>query len=99
AERVKRAAGTTDGIVVIAADERGPDAEAWARFWRAAGARVAWTPLATADRLRPRLQHLTSAHAIPIFDVEHASYVLSFGAALAEDWLSGVWAQRSFGRL
>jgi anaerobic selenocysteine-containing dehydrogenase len=99
ADRLKRAAGTPDGIVAIAAAERGPEAEAWTRFWRAAGARVAWTPLATADRLRPRLRHLIGADADPIFHVEHASYVLSFGAPLAEDWLSGVWAQRSFGRL
>jgi anaerobic selenocysteine-containing dehydrogenase len=99
ADRVKRAAGTTDGIIAIAAAERGPEAEAWTRFWRAAGARVAWTPLATADRLRPSLRSLTGADADPIFDVEHASYVLSFGAPLGEDWLSGVWTQRSFGRL
>jgi anaerobic selenocysteine-containing dehydrogenase len=99
ADRLKRAAGTTDGIVAIAAAERGPEAEAWTRFWRAAGARVAWTPLATADRLRPSLRRLTGADADPIFHVEHATYVLSFGAPLAEDWLSGVWTQRSFGRL
>jgi anaerobic selenocysteine-containing dehydrogenase len=99
AARIKSAAGTADGIVAIAAAERGPDTEVWTRFWRSAGARIAWTPLATADRLRPGLTHLTGANANPIFDVEHASYVLSFGAPLAEDWLSGVWAQRSFGRL
>jgi anaerobic selenocysteine-containing dehydrogenase len=99
ADRLKRAAGTTDGIVVIAAAERGPEAEAWTRFWHAAGARVAWTPLPTADRLRPRLRQLTGADVDPVFHVESASYVLSFGAPLAEDWLSGVWAQRSFGRL
>jgi anaerobic selenocysteine-containing dehydrogenase len=42
---------------------------------------------------------LTGADVDPIFHIEHATYVLSFGAPLAEDWLSGVWAQRSFGRL
>ena len=67
-------------------------------LWRAAGARVAWTPLPTAARLRPALARLTGADGDPVFDVEHASYVLSFGAAFADDWLSGVWTQRSFGR-
>ena len=35
--------------------------------------------------------------ADPVFDLEHASYVLSFGAPVVEDWLSPVWAQRSYG--
>lgn len=98
ADKITRAAGTPDGIVVVAADERGPEAEAWTRVWRAAGARLAWTPQPTAVSLRPRLRHLTGVEADPIFDIEHSSYVLSFGAPLADDWLSGVWAQRSFGR-
>jgi anaerobic selenocysteine-containing dehydrogenase len=99
AERLQHTAGQTDGIVVVAAAERSADATAWARMWRAAGARIAWTPLATADRLRPRLHALTGADGDPLFDVERSSYVLSFGAPLADDWLSGVWSQRSFGRL
>lgn len=98
ADRLKRAASSRDGIVAIAAAERGPEADAWTRFWSAAGARLAWTPQPTAERLRPRLRSLTGAEADPIFDVEHATYVLSFGAPLADDWLSGVWTQRSFGR-
>jgi len=98
ADRLTRAAGTQDGIVVVASAERGPEADAWTKFWRAAGARVAWTSQPTADRLRPSLRTLTGAEADPIFDVEHSSYVLSFGAAFADDWLSGVWTQRSFGR-
>ena len=98
ADRLKRAAGTQDGIIAVATADRGPEAEAWTRVWRAAGARLVWTPRPTAENLRPRLRALTGADADPIFDVEHASYVLSFGAALADDWLSGVWAQRSFGR-
>jgi anaerobic selenocysteine-containing dehydrogenase len=97
-DRLRRAAGTPDGIVVVAAEDRGPMADAWTRIWRAAGARVAWTPLPTAARLRPALARLTGADGDPVFDVEHVSYVLSFGAPLADDWLSGVWTQRSFGR-
>jgi anaerobic selenocysteine-containing dehydrogenase len=99
ADRLKRAAGQADGIVAVAAADRSADAAAWIRMWRAAGARVAATPLATADRLRPRLRALTGADGDPLFDVERSSYVLSFGAPLADDWLSGVWSQRSFGRL
>jgi anaerobic selenocysteine-containing dehydrogenase len=98
AERLKAAVGRQDGIVVAAAAARGPEAEAWTQFWRAAGAHLAWTPRPTADRLRPRLRAMTGAEGDPIFDLEHASYVLSFGAPLAEDWMSGVWTQRSFGR-
>ncbi len=98
ADRLRRAAVTPDGIVVIAAEDRGPIADAWTTVWRAAGARVTWTALPTAARLRSALGRLTGADGDPVFDVEHASYVLSFGAPFADDWLSGVWTQRSFGR-
>lgn len=79
--------------------ERGPLADAWLGFWRAAGARVAWTGAPVAERLRPSFTALTGVDdADPVFDLEHATYVLSFGAPLVEDWLSAVWAQRSYGR-
>jgi anaerobic selenocysteine-containing dehydrogenase len=86
-----------DGMLAIAAEERGPLADAWSRFWTSAGARVAWTLPPTAARLRARLEALTGTDADPVFDLAHASYVLSFGAPLVEDWLSPVWAQRSYG--
>ncbi|MBI3491793.1 MAG: molybdopterin-dependent oxidoreductase [Acidobacteria bacterium] len=98
AERLRQAIATPAGIVVLAADERGPLADAWTRFWRAANARLAWTPMPTAARLGPRLEVLTGAQGDPVFDLERATYVLSFGAPIVEDWLSGVWTQRSFGR-
>jgi anaerobic selenocysteine-containing dehydrogenase len=98
AEHLKRAGSSADGIVAIAADERGVVADAWTRLWSAAGAHLAWTPLRTAARLRPRLRNLTGADGDPVFDLEHASYALSFGAPVADDWLSGVWAQRTYGR-
>lgn len=98
ADRLKGAGTSANGIVAIAAEERGVVADAWAHFWTAAGARVAWTPLKTASRLRYRLSNLIGAEADPVFDLEHASYALSFGAPVADDWLSGIWSQRSFGR-
>ncbi|HWP99263.1 MAG TPA: molybdopterin-dependent oxidoreductase [Vicinamibacterales bacterium] len=85
-------------VIAIAAEERGPCADAWARFWRAAGARVFWTPAATAARLRESFRALTGVDAEPLFDLERATHVLSFGAPVAEGWLSPVWAQRSYGR-
>jgi anaerobic selenocysteine-containing dehydrogenase len=97
ASRLKETRGR-DLVLAVAAEEQGPLADAWTRFWTAAGARVAWTPAATAARLGPAFRALTGASADPLFDLEHASYVLSFGAPLAEDWLSGVWTQRSYGR-
>jgi anaerobic selenocysteine-containing dehydrogenase len=84
--------------VAIAAEEQGPLADAWARFWSACGGRAVWTPGPTSARLRPSLVALTGVERDPLFDVEHASYILSFGAPLAETWLSPVWTQRSFGR-
>ncbi len=84
--------------VALGAEERGPVAEAWSAFWRAAGAQCAWTPAATAGKLRATLASLTGVDRDPIFDIEHATYVLSFGAPIAEDWLSAVWSQRSYGR-
>jgi anaerobic selenocysteine-containing dehydrogenase len=84
--------------LAIAAAEHGPIATAWEQFWRAAGAHTAWTSAPTVDRLRPPFRALTGLDAVPLFDLEHASHVLSFGAPLAETWLSPVWAQRSYGR-
>ncbi len=52
-----------------------------ARVWRGRRRR-------TASQLRDRFEVLTGVAADPLFDVEHATYVLSFGAPLVEDWLS-----------
>ena len=98
ASHVRDAASDAEPGLAVGAEERGPLAGAWERFWRAAGTRVAWTSPATASRLAARLGALTGASGAPLFDLEHASYVLSFAAPIVEDWLSPVWSQRSFGR-
>lgn len=85
-------------VVAIAVDEAGPLADAWAGSWRAMGARTMRTPIDTATRLRPRFQALTGVTGDPIFDLERASHVLSFGAPIVETWLSPVWSQRAYGR-
>ncbi len=86
-------------ILAVASEEHGPLADAWTHFWTAAGARLRWTPAAAAPRLRDAFASLTGVDADPLFDLEHATYVLSFGAPITEDWLSPVWTQRSYGRL
>lgn len=86
------------GIGAFAADEYGPMADAWSQFWTGLGGRAAWTQPADSSRLTPRLGVLAGVSGDPIFDVEHASYILSFGAPVVEDWLSPVWIQRSYGR-
>jgi anaerobic selenocysteine-containing dehydrogenase len=96
ASHVKGAAA--GAIVALANDERGPVADAWSSFWTAHGARLGWTLPPTAERLAPSFTALTGATADPVFDLERATYVLSFGAPIVEDWLSPVWAQRSYGR-
>ncbi len=98
ASRLRDASGGRQPVLAVAAEDEGPLAETWTRFWRAAGARVVWTRAATAARLGPAFRALTGVSADPLFDLEHASYVLSFGAPVVEDWLSGVWTQRSYGR-
>ena len=98
ASHVRQAQGQAGAVLALATEERGPLADAWAGFWKAAGARVAWTREATAARMGARLRALTGGEALPVFDLEHASHVLSFGAPIVEDWLSPVWSQRSFGR-
>ena len=98
AARVKDRAGRPGEILAIAADERGPVADVWSTVWAAAGARLEWTPTATASQLRDRFAAITGVAADPHFDVEHATYLLSAGAPLVETWLSPLWAQRSFGR-
>lgn len=85
-------------VLALAAEAHGPLADAWTRFWSSAGARVAWAAMPTARTLRAPLRRLTGASGEPVFDLERASYVLSFGAAVVEDWLSPVWTQRSYGR-
>jgi len=84
--------------IAFAAEEHGPVASAWTTFWEAAGGQCAWTLAAAPARLRPTLAALTGCDRDPIFDIEHATHVLSFGAPIAEDWLSPVWTQRSYGR-
>lgn len=84
--------------LALSGSERGPLADAWTAVWRAAGAHPAWAVDATADRLRSALTGLTGAQRDPLFDLEHATYILSFGAPIVEDWLSPLWAQRSYGR-
>jgi anaerobic selenocysteine-containing dehydrogenase len=84
--------------VAFAAAEHGPLATAWARFWEAAGAKTVWVPSATPAQLRPGFTALTGVDADPLFDLDHATHVLSFGAPIVEDWLSTVWAQRAYGR-
>lgn len=86
------------GVVALAVDEAGPMADAWFGLWRAMGARPLRTPTETVTRLRPRFQALTGVNGNPIFDLERASHVLSFGAPIVETWLSPVWAQRAYGR-
>ncbi|MBI2834506.1 MAG: molybdopterin-dependent oxidoreductase [Acidobacteria bacterium] len=85
-------------VIAFAFDEHGPLADAWSHFWSSLGARLVWTHGATAERLTPAVAALTGAKACPLFDLERATHVLSFGAPLVEDWLSPVWTQRSFGR-
>lgn len=98
ADAVRRFAGQPGAILAVGAEDDGPIGEAWTHFWRTAGATVVHTPAAHAARLRPSFQALTGAAADPLFDLEHAAYVLSFGAPIVEDWLSPVWAQRAYGR-
>jgi anaerobic selenocysteine-containing dehydrogenase len=86
-------------ILAVAAEEHGPLGDAWTHFWTTAGARLLWTPAAAAPRLRAAFGAMTGVDADPLFDLEHATYVLSFGAPLTEHWLSPVWAMRSYGRL
>lgn len=84
--------------LAVGTEERGPLADGWSRFWGACDGAVAWTPSATSARLRAPFLALTGVDREPVFDIEHATYVLSFGAPIAENWMSPVWAQRSFGR-
>jgi anaerobic selenocysteine-containing dehydrogenase len=98
ATQIEKTRGAHRGVVAFAAEEHGPFAEAWGQFWTELGGRVAWTLAADSSRLAPRLGVLAGAGGEPIFDVEHATYVLSFGAPVVEDWLSPVWTQRSYGR-
>jgi anaerobic selenocysteine-containing dehydrogenase len=98
AARLRDGAGHPGQILAVSAEERGPVAEAWSTFWTAAGARLEWTPTATASQLRDRFAAIMGVAADPQFDVEHATYVLSAGAPLVETWLSPLWAQRAYGR-
>lgn len=98
ATQIGKTRGASRGVVALAADEHGPMADAWTQFWGGLGARVAWAEAADNSRLTPRLVALAGAGGEPVFDVEHSTHVLSFGAPLVEDWLSPVWTQRSYGR-
>ena len=94
---VTRLSASHEAMLALGFEEQGPIASAWGRFWQAAGARVAGPPALTAARFRPSFAALTGVSADPLFDFQNASYVLSFGAPLVEEWLSPVWTQRSYG--
>ncbi len=96
--RLTGALGKTTPVVALGAEEHGALADVWTRFWTTRGARIGWALSPTPARLAPRLAALTAADGQPIFDLEHATHVLSFGAPIVEDWLSPVWSQRSYGR-
>jgi anaerobic selenocysteine-containing dehydrogenase len=96
--QIDKTRGARRGLLAFAAEEHGPFAEAWGQFWTGLGGGAAWTLAADSTRLAPRLGALAGAGGEPIFDVEHATYVLSFGAPVVEDWISPVWTQRSYGR-
>jgi len=98
AARLAHAREGHGAILAVAAAHHGPIDDAWRAFWEGVGGRAASVAARTADRLLPRLNALTGAGSAPVFDLEHATYVLSFGAPIVEDWLSPVWAQRSYGR-
>jgi len=98
ASRLGRARADGGGILALSADEHGPIDSAWTAFWTALHGQTAWTLPPTTDRLTARFAALTGANGDPVFDLERATYVLSFGAPIVEDWLSPVWAQRSYGR-
>ncbi len=98
AARLRSAAARPADVLALAAEAYGPLPDIWTRFWKSAGAQLLWTPAATAARLRDAFCSLTGVDADPVFDLEHATHVLSFGAPIVEDWLSPVWAQRSYGR-
>ncbi len=95
--QVTAARADRQGLVAIAAEEHGPLAHVWTTFWKAAGAEVVWARGATAERLAKRFAAITGAATCPVFDLPNATHVLSFGAPLVDDWLSPVWAQRSYG--
>ena len=94
---VKRLSASGEPMLALGFEPQGPISSAWGNFWHSAGARVAWAHAPTAARLRPRFSALTGVAADPLFDFQNASYVLSFGAPLVEEWLSPLWTQRSYG--
>lgn len=94
---VTRLSTSREAMLALAFEAQGPIASAWGRFWQSAGARVAWEPASNAARLRPNFTAMTGVDADPLFDFQKASYVVSFGAPLVEEWLSPVWTQRSYG--
>ena len=76
APRLQSSAARPGGILAVSAEEHGPVADAWTHFWKAAGARQLWTPAATATRLRDAFSSISGVDADPLFDLEHATYVL-----------------------
>ncbi len=98
ASRLSRARSSGGAVVALGTNGRGPVDDTWTSFWAALNAQTVWTLPPTADRLTPRFAALTGSAGDPIFDLEHATHVLSFGAPIVEDWLSPLWAQRSYGR-
>ena len=93
----QRDQGNADAVVLATEPLRGLSAHIAGRFASTFGAtHLAFEPLDQAV-LRAAMKQVFGQERMPVFDIEHANYILSFGANFLEPWISQVYYSRLYG--
>src|SRR3990172_3180044 len=93
----QRDQGNADAVVLATEPLRGLSAHIAGRFASAYGAtHLAFEPL-DQTVLWTAMKQVFGQERMPVFDIEHTNYILSFGANFLEPWISQVYYSRLYG--
>jgi len=85
-----RTAGNSHTVAVISGSRRGTVAELFKRFMAAYGSPNFYHVPSSADTYRLAMQYMNGVSGVPVYDLEHADFILSFGTGLLDGWGSPV---------
>jgi anaerobic selenocysteine-containing dehydrogenase len=85
-----RSGGNAHTVAVISSSRRGTVAELFKRFLTAYGSPNFFHVPSSADTYRLAMQYMNGGSGVPVYDFEHADFILSFGTGLLDGWGSPV---------
>lgn len=85
-----RNAGNSHTVAMISGSPRGTVAELFKRFMTVYGSPNFFHVPSSADTYRLAMHAMNGVSGIPAYDLEHADFILSFGAGLLDGWSSPV---------